>query len=50
VVRVDPVVEHQHVVAGQQNRVSLLHLAAVDARANVLRIWQKQAQSELDGR
>ena len=38
VVRVHPAVEHEHVVAGQQQRVSLLHLAAADARANLLQV------------
>lgn len=38
VVRVHPAVEHQHVVARKQERVTLLHLTAADASANLLQI------------
>jgi len=36
VVRVHPAVEEEHVLRRVQDRVSLLHLAAADARADVL--------------
>jgi hypothetical protein len=38
VIGVHPVVEQQHVLGGLQDGVSLLQLAAVDARADVLQI------------
>jgi len=45
VVRVNPVVEHQHMVRRQQNRISFLHFAARNASADVLHVVCSVASS-----
>lgn len=46
VVVVDPVVEHQHVVGGQQDSVASLQLTAGDLRANVLQEKHTNTENE----